>query len=154
LAIDASTAFVSYSREDLAFVLRLAKDLKTKGAKVWMDKLDIRAGQRWEQEVETALKGCSRILVILSPASVRSPEVRNEVAFAIDKHKDVVPVLHLDRSSIRSEAYSIGFWRDSTEFSARLLGTSESVRKRGPALMSALELAGILNWCSPPPLVV
>jgi len=70
-----------------------------------------------------------------------------------DRYVMLSPKL-LDRSSIRSEAYSIGFWRDSTEFSARLLGTSESVRKRGPALMSALELAGILNWCSPPPLVV
>ena len=65
MAIDPSTAFVSYSREDWEFVLRLAKDLKTKGAKVWMDKLDIRAGQRWEPEVETALNGCSRMLVII-----------------------------------------------------------------------------------------
>ena len=69
LPIDPSTAFVSYSREDLEFVLRLAKDLKAKGAKVWMDKLDIRPGQRWEAEIEAAVDGCSRMLVILSPAS-------------------------------------------------------------------------------------
>jgi len=63
-------------------------------------------------------------------------------------------VFALDRSSIRSETHSVGFRRDSTEFSARLLGTSESVRKRGPAPRSALELVGMLNWCSPPPFVV
>src|SRR5215471_9397038 len=67
MPIDPSTAFVSYSREDLEFVLRLTKDLKVKGAKVWMDKLDIRPGQRWEIEVETALNKCSRMMVILSP---------------------------------------------------------------------------------------
>jgi hypothetical protein len=50
LAIDPSPAFVSYSRQDQECVLRLAKDLKTKGAKVWMDTLDIRPGQRWELE--------------------------------------------------------------------------------------------------------
>ena len=36
LPIDPSTAFVSYSREDLEFILRLTKDLKARGAKVWM----------------------------------------------------------------------------------------------------------------------
>jgi hypothetical protein len=30
----------------LEFALRLAKDLKAKDARVWMDKLDIRGGQR------------------------------------------------------------------------------------------------------------
>jgi TIR domain len=55
LPIDPSTAFVSYSREDMEFALRLAKDLKAKGAKVWMDKLDIRAGRPWDDEIEAAV---------------------------------------------------------------------------------------------------
>jgi len=93
LPIDPSTAFVSYSREDLEFVLRLAKDLKAKGAKVWMDKLDLRPGQRWEIEVQTALDGCQRMLVILSPTSVASSNVLAEAAFAIDEGKEVIPVL-------------------------------------------------------------
>jgi hypothetical protein len=96
LAIDSSTAFVSYSREDWAFAFRVAKDLKAKGARVWMDKLDIRPGQRWELEVETALNGCSRMLVVLSPASVGSSNVLAEAAFAIDEGKEVIPVLYLD----------------------------------------------------------
>ena len=49
-----------------------------------------------------------------------------------------VALRSLGRSSTRSETYSIGFRRDSTEFSARVLGTSESVRK--PALVLALAL--------------
>ena len=91
--IDPSAAFVSYAREDLEFVMRLAKDLKEKGAKVWMDKLDIRPGQRWEFEVESALNGCSRMLVIVSPASVTSKNVLAEAAYAIDEGKEVIPVL-------------------------------------------------------------
>ena len=42
MPIEPSTAFVSYSRQDLEFVRRLAQDLRSRGAKVWMDKLDIR----------------------------------------------------------------------------------------------------------------
>ena len=93
MPIDPSTAFVSYSREDLEFVLRLTKDLKAKGAKVWMDKLDIRLGQRWELEVENALNACSRMLVIVSPASVASKNVLAEAAYAIDEGKEVIPVV-------------------------------------------------------------
>lgn len=96
MGIDPSTAFVSYSREDSEFALRLAKDLKAKGSKVWMDKLDLRPGQRWEREVETALNNCSRMLVILSPASVGSSNVLAEAAFAIEEGKEIIPVLYLE----------------------------------------------------------
>jgi TIR domain-containing protein len=72
MTADAPAAFFSYSREDLEFALRLAKDLKKAGANVWMDKLDIRPGQLWEQKAEEALDKCTRLLVILSPTSVSS----------------------------------------------------------------------------------
>ena len=94
MPIDPSTAFVSYSREDLEFVSRLAKDLKATGAKVWMDKLDIRPGQRWEVEAQAALDACRRMLVILSPASIASSNVLAEAAYAIDEGKEVIPVLY------------------------------------------------------------
>jgi hypothetical protein len=90
------TAFFSYSREDLEFALRLAKDLKKAGASVWMDKLDIRAGQLWERRVEDALGTCPRVLVILSPSSVNSHQVMAEVGFALDEHKEVIPVIYRD----------------------------------------------------------
>ena len=94
LPIDPSTAFVSYSREDMEFAVRLAKDLKAKGARVWMDKIDIRPGQRWEAEIETAVDGCSRMLVILSPAAIASPNVLAEASLALDEGKSVIPVLY------------------------------------------------------------
>src|SRR5215472_12424472 len=61
-----------------------------------MDKLDIRLGQRWEFEVESALNGCSRMLVIVSPASVVSKNVLAEAAYAIDEGKEVIPVLIME----------------------------------------------------------
>jgi TPR repeat protein len=94
LPIDPSTAFVSYSRADFEFVLRLAKDLKTKGAQVWMDKLDIRAGQIWAIAVESAMKACGRMLVILSPSSVNSSQVRAEFTYALTNKKELIPVVH------------------------------------------------------------
>ena len=96
MPIDPSTAFVSYSRDDSEFVIRLGKDLKAKGARIWMDQLDILPGQRWEEEIEAAVGSCSRMLVILSPAAVASKNVLAEAALAIDEGKQVVPVLYQD----------------------------------------------------------
>ena len=94
MAIDPSTAFVSYSREDREFVLRLAKDLKAKGAKVWMDTLDIRPGQTWADEIEAAVTSCSRMLIVLSPASVASRNVQAEVGYAISEGKEIIPIFY------------------------------------------------------------
>jgi hypothetical protein len=94
LATKPQTAFFSYSRDDSDFALRLAEDLKAAGANVWLDQLDIAPGQRWARAVQDALDNCHRMLVILSPASVNSTNVEDEVAFALEEHKTVIPVLY------------------------------------------------------------
>lgn len=88
------TAFFSYSREDSEFALRLAGDLKAAGASVWLDQLDIEPGQRWARAVQDALTASPRMLVILSPDSVASTNVEDEVAFALEEHKTVIPVFY------------------------------------------------------------
>jgi mannose-1-phosphate guanylyltransferase len=94
LAIESLSALFSYCREDSDFALRLAKDLKAAGAKVWIDQLDIEPGTSWDRAVEDALNKCQHMLVILSPDSVKSENVLNEVAIALRKQKKVIPVLY------------------------------------------------------------
>jgi len=71
--------FFSYAREDSDFALKLAKALRAAGADLWIDQLDIPAGRRWDRAVEEALEACSRMLVVLSPEAVDSPNVMDEV---------------------------------------------------------------------------
>jgi TPR repeat protein len=87
-------AFVSYSRDDSGFALRLVKDLTAAGANVWLDQVNLAAGQRWDRAIEIALTSCGRMLVILSPASVASENVMDEISFAIDERKEIIPVLY------------------------------------------------------------
>jgi hypothetical protein len=89
---DRSIAFISYSREDSEFALRLAWDLKGAGARVWLDQLDIQPGQRWARAVQEAMTDAPLLLVILSPSSVSSINVEDEVAFALEEHKTVIPI--------------------------------------------------------------
>jgi TIR domain-containing protein len=81
------TAFVSYCRADSEFALKLAADLKAAGAGVWIDQRDIAPGQVWDEAIEEAVNQSPCMLVILSPTWVRSRNVRNELAFALDEQK-------------------------------------------------------------------
>jgi TPR repeat protein len=92
----APTTFFSYCRQDKEFATRLAEDLKASGANVWMDRLDIAPGQEWDDAVEEAVSQCPRMLLLLSSASVQSRNVRNEVAYALDEKKTIIPVLYQD----------------------------------------------------------
>jgi hypothetical protein len=91
---DTPAAFFSYCRDDSEFALRLAEDLKAAGGNVWMDQLGIEPGLSWDRTVEDALTNCPRMLVILSPLSVKSDNVRDEVSFALSKQKRIIPVLY------------------------------------------------------------
>lgn len=88
--------FVSYSREDSNFALQLAKDLKTEGLVVWIDQQSIEPGQDWDNAIEEALIRCTHMVLVLSPSSVNSRNVRNEIAFALDEQKTILPTLHKD----------------------------------------------------------
>ena len=85
--------FFSYSRSDSPFALTLAKDLREAGADIWIDQLDIPAGTHWDAAVEKALNSAAYVLVILSPASTASTNVMDEVSFALESGKKIIPVL-------------------------------------------------------------
>ena len=85
--------FVSYAREDAQVVLKLVEKLQGAGANLWVDERGLRGGDLWDDVVQEEIDACEGILVFLSPDSVASRHVRNEVAYALDKGKRAVPVL-------------------------------------------------------------
>jgi hypothetical protein len=89
-------AFISYSREDSEFALRLAQDLKAAGARIWLDQLELKPGLPWDNAIEDALLGAQQMLVILSPTSVKSENVRDEISYALRQGKVVIPVLYME----------------------------------------------------------
>src|SRR5262249_61595355 len=91
---EAHNVFSSYSRADAEFALQRATDLRSAGVDLWIDQLDIPAGAQWDIAVEEALKQCPCLLVILSPMSAASQNVMDEVSFAIERNKRILPVLY------------------------------------------------------------
>jgi len=86
-------AFLSYSRINKEFATKLAKGLRSAGYPIWFDLMDIPTGSRWDDEVENALRDCSIFMIILTPASIASENVKDEIGYAIDHGKRILPVL-------------------------------------------------------------
>jgi hypothetical protein len=86
--------FICYARKDARFVLRLATELKRRGVPIWLDQWDIPPGVDWDQYIDNALRSCAKFLIVLSPVSVASNEVRGELRWALNKSKPIVPVLY------------------------------------------------------------
>jgi len=87
------SVFLSYARRDSEFALKLIRDLGSLGVAVWMDDHDVPGGSRWDEAIPDAVTGCSALLVVLSPESVKSHNVLDEVGLALDQGKRVLPVL-------------------------------------------------------------
>jgi len=87
------TTFISYSRDNSDFAVRLARDLRAAGFDIWLDQLDIRTGARWDDEVEKALEKSTTFLIVLTPESIQSQNVKDEIGYAIDAGKHILPII-------------------------------------------------------------
>lgn len=89
--------FFSYSRVDASdFTKKLAAELGQHGYDIWIDLEDIRAGREWDVEIENALKDCDCLLFFESKHSVVSKNVLDEVYYALEQGKKVIPIIIKD----------------------------------------------------------
>ena len=85
--------FVSYSSKDRPFAIKLTEELEKLGANIWIDQLGIGLGENWDGAIEKALDDSNSFLLLISPTSVESPNVQDEVSIAIEENKKMIPVL-------------------------------------------------------------
>jgi len=69
--------FISYAREDHAWVEKLVRVLQSEGLSVWWDRT-IAPGRTWDEVIEEALDAARCVIVVWSRTSVKSKWVRTE----------------------------------------------------------------------------
>lgn len=84
--------FISYCHEDADFAHVLEDQLKQSGFVVWKD-LELRAGDDWHVEIESAIRLASAVVLILSEKALTSEYVNFEWAFAVGGGVPVLPLL-------------------------------------------------------------
>ncbi|HVG87674.1 MAG TPA: toll/interleukin-1 receptor domain-containing protein, partial [Gaiellales bacterium] len=85
--------FFSYSRSDAEVVHRLRQDLERAGHEIWLDRDDIPGGAAWRRSIGEGIAGADVVLVVVTPASVVSPNVERELTVADEQVKPLLPVL-------------------------------------------------------------
>ena len=88
----AAKVFISYSHKDKGFAKKLAGNLEKEGMKVWWDFDALKGGQDWQKEIERGIKQCQYFLVALTPDAVNSEWVGNEIAYASQAQKTIIPL--------------------------------------------------------------
>jgi hypothetical protein len=93
----AARIFVSHSHEDDAFCRALVAGLRQAGADVWYDEHNLGSGQLLDT-VERELRERPVFVLVLSPAALQSPWVRDETKWAFtrlrrDPSRILLPVL-------------------------------------------------------------
>ncbi len=85
--------FVSYSRRDGEAVDHIVARLEQDGFNVWIDREEIKAGELWHEAIVQAVDNAYAFVLMLSPGSATSDNVRKEVDLAEAANKELVPVL-------------------------------------------------------------
>jgi F-box protein 11 len=88
----AGDVFISYSRQDQDYVDRLVTLLRARGASVWIDH-QIDYGSRWATVIQTQIRDCSAMLVVMTPSSEASQWVQREINEAEHWAKPIFPLL-------------------------------------------------------------
>lgn len=75
--------FLSYENSDKDFAVALSSELKRRGVTVWLDQQNLLPGDNWALEIGKALAQSQAMVVLISPESMRSEQVRREIEYAL-----------------------------------------------------------------------
>lgn len=83
--------FASYAHANGEEVFRELTHLNSLGFRVWYDE-GIDPGNEWPEDIAKALSSCSLFLVFVTPRSLESRNVRNEIYFALNHDKPFLAI--------------------------------------------------------------
>jgi hypothetical protein len=93
--------FISHSSSDAQFANMLAESLRAADVEVWIDTRELQPGAALVAEIQKGIANCDTLLIVLSPDSVASRWVQEEVEAAIasqatTSRPKVIPILYRD----------------------------------------------------------
>ena len=112
--------FISYARADKDFVGgQLVPALRAHEKDVWVDLEDIPPATDWRAKIWAGIEAAKSFVFVLSPDSARSEVCANELAYAVEMNKQLIPVVWRDVDPKRVpeslERKNWIFLRDDTE---------------------------------------
>ena len=88
--IDKTVIFLCHAKEDIQFVKSLYHRLKQENLSPWLDEINILPGQKWDLEIQRAIKKTDFALICLSKISVQKQGYLNkEIKWALDRQSEM-----------------------------------------------------------------
>ncbi len=90
-----ATIFISYATADGADAAGdLRRDLTGRGFSIWQDIAALQGGRDWWTQIEAALKSTAlqHVVLLLTPAALSRPVIRDEIHLARQQGKTLIPV--------------------------------------------------------------
>lgn len=123
----AATVFISYSRTDSAFLNRIKPALENRRIRTFVDEEDIEKGEPFTSRIKELILSADLTLFVVSPESVVSDFCLEEISFAAENGKRVVPLIWKQPTTrlpqpvaetnwISAEAYRLSDMTDTSQF--------------------------------------
>ncbi|MFT5573700.1 MAG: hypothetical protein ACI9FR_002635 [Cryomorphaceae bacterium] len=87
------TTFVSYSRRQLYFAESLALNLQQQGVDIWFDLQQLQAGTVWADGLKDGVNLASRLILVVSKASLESPYTQQEWQAVVASGREIILVI-------------------------------------------------------------
>jgi chromosome segregation ATPase len=133
--------FISYIEEEESIAKEIACALEEAGYSVWYYERDSYPGTAYLYQVNRAIERCQVVLALISPESVKSPQVEDEINWARERRKRFVPVLR--GMSWNSFEANPPEWRMALGTTAGVMIPERGVSAILPRILKGLELLGI-----------
>jgi pimeloyl-ACP methyl ester carboxylesterase len=128
--------FVSYASADRDRILPVVASLERAGVSVWLDRAGIPGGASYAAAITAAIKGAAALVLLASPVSFASRNVRQELALAW-RYEIPYLVLRLDPVDIPDE---LAYWLEASQW-VEVLGQEEGAWL--PTALAALRGLGL-----------
>ncbi|HRF94489.1 MAG TPA: toll/interleukin-1 receptor domain-containing protein, partial [Aggregatilineales bacterium] len=89
-----SDIFISYSRDDKAFVQQLHEAFSQEKQDIWIDWESIAPSKAWWDEIKRGIAIANNFVMVMSPNSMSSPICHMEIEHARILGKRIIPVLY------------------------------------------------------------
>ena len=88
-----SDFFISYAREDQAFVRRLHEALSEHKRQTWVDWRSIAPTAEWLKEIYSAIEAADAFIFVISPPAINSRVCKLELDHAVNLGKRLIPIV-------------------------------------------------------------
>jgi murein DD-endopeptidase MepM/ murein hydrolase activator NlpD len=120
--------FISYSRKDQVFARRIFEALSSEQLDSWADWDDIPYSAEWWQQILRGIEAANNFICVLSPAYITSKICNDELAYARQIGKRIIPVVRREfmdggqfQSDIRAELFGKN-WLSTLEANTESVG--------------------------------